>query len=854
MIFEPITISLIQNVAILLSFSMLYDYLWAKEENARTLYEKILAGFIIAGIGFVLMNTTWTLGSGLVFDTRSILLSISGLFFGFIPTVIAMVILGIFRFFMGGDGMWMELGVVFSSGMIGIIWGNYRSSWQNEHRAWDLLGLGIVVHLVTLGCAFFLPSDSIFSTLRVIYIPVFFIYSPATMLLGLIMVKRAGNWSNKKALLETQSLYASLVEQMPAGVFRKNKEGRYDYVNKRFCALKGIVEQEILGKTPQELADYTDLKEAAGGFKDSPRQRTLVAQGAEHHASILKNGQPIEIEESYLQKDGSIEFFQVVKTPIYDIYGRIVGSQGMQFDITPHKRMEEALLQEQYLLNSFMDNTPDLIYFKDLNSRFVRNNKAHANSFGLSVTKEALGKTDFDFYTSEHAQKAYNDEQNIIKTGIPIINIEERETWTDGRISWAITSKFPLIDKDGVTIGTFGVSRDITIQKQLESELIASKNKAEENDHLKTSFLHNISHEIRTPMNAIIGFSGLFKEPDLTPENRIHFADIVIQSSNQLLSIIDDIVRIATIDAGQDTVRESEIQVNSLCQLAYEQFANQAKEKGIDFKFTVDLPDDEARVFSDETKLLQVISNLLVNAFKFTTQGHIYFGYKLKGDFLEFFIEDSGIGIPEEMHQEIFKRFRQVESALSRQFSGSGLGLSICKAYIELMGGDLWLTSKSGEGSIFYFTLQYHKGATEQLFYASKSASLPLLEDVKKQITLLVAEDEDFNFMLLREVLSPLNAKILRASNGIEAVEMVADNPDVDLVLMDIKMPMMDGYEASSVIKAFNPSLPIFALTAYSQEADKNKAFECGCSDFIVKPFDKDDLIAKIKLQLIRKK
>ena len=204
---------------------------------------------------------------------------------------------------------------------------------------------------------------------------------------------------------------------------------------------------------------------------------------------------PVVVEEAYPQKDGHIEYFQVVKTPIFDAKGNVSGSQGMQFDISQLKQTEEALLAEQYLLKSFMDNTPDLIYFKDLESHFIRLNRAHMQLLGALNNEDSIGKTDFDYFTAEHARKAFDTEQTIIRTGKSLINIEEKETWLDGRITWVVTSKFPFKNRNGAIIGTFGVSKDITAQKILEQDLILAKQKAEESDRLKTAFLHNISHE-----------------------------------------------------------------------------------------------------------------------------------------------------------------------------------------------------------------------------------------------------------------------------------------------------------------------------------------------------------------------
>lgn len=844
---QALFVSLLQNTAILISAVLLYDYFWIKGEVIKRWYDQALAGLFITLIGYLLMLTPWSAVPGLFFDTRSILLSVSGLFLGPVPTAIASVLLAAYRLALDGPGQWMGMAVILSAGGTGILWGLSRR--MRDHRInWrHLLLFGLNVHVIMLFCVLLLPTDLRQPTVKTMLFPILVVYPLGTMLMGLVMLRRTENWGYRQKLVESKALYSSLVNHMPAGVFRKTKDGRYDYVNQLFCELKGLEADEILGKTPEELAAYEALKDQAGGYSTPPVQRTLVKQGADHHEWIIRHGMPIIVEEAYPHREGHVNYFQVVKTPILDPNGHVIGSQGMQFDITQHKRTEEALLAEQYLLNAFMDNTPDVIYFKDVESRILRFNKAYARLQGVTDERSLLGKTDFDFFTNEHAKKAFEDEQTIMRTGQSLINIEEKETWQDGRLTWSLTSKFPLRNKDGAIAGTFGVSRDITAQKKLEEELIAAKLKAEESDRLKTAFLHNISHEIRTPMNAIMGFSGFLNDPEMGNDQKVHFAQVIQQSSNQLLSIIDDIVRIATIEAGQEKLQEATIQLNNLLVFLQEQFASKAAAKSLSFEMMPGLDDERALILADETKLMQVLSNLLENAFKFTREGQVLAGYTLKHGYLEFFVKDTGIGIPESMHTTIFNRFSQVESSISRQFGGSGLGLSISKAYVDLHGGRIWVESEPGFGSSFFFTLPYHP--VKQQVGVDNQGISALKSDPDKGVTLLVAEDEDLNFVLVRELLRKYEVKIIRAVNGAEAVE-IARTTKVDLVLMDLKMPVMDGFEATRTIKAFLPDLPILALTAYSLEADRQRAIESGCVEVLVKPINRERLYERLNSYL----
>jgi CheY-like chemotaxis protein len=345
-------------------------------------------------------------------------------------------------------------------------------------------------------------------------------------------------------------------------------------------------------------------------------------------------------------------------------------------------------------------------------------------------------------------------------------------------------------------------------------------------------------------MNAIVGFVDLLNEPDLTPGKQLQYTSIIAQSSNNLLAIITDLVNIATIEAGQVVIYESEFDLNAIMSMQLEQYQLKAKERGILLDLLPSVPEGPLSIISDQTKLVQIITNLVGNAIKFTKQGHVSFGYKVKDNQIEFSVEDTGIGIPSEMHEMVFKRFSQVETILARQFGGSGLGLSISKAYVELLGGKIWLQSEVGVGSTFCFTIPL-KIAVKAGLPGNQATGKETLE-IKTTKTILIAEDEDTNFLLLKAVLSSLNIRIVRAVNGVEAVEACRSNR-FDLILMDIKMPVMDGHEATRQIRKFRPNLPIIAQTAYSALSDKTKALESGCNDFISKPIQHDLLLSKIK-------
>jgi PAS domain S-box-containing protein len=553
-------------------------------------------------------------------------------------------------------------------------------------------------------------------------------------------------------------------------------------------------------------------------------------------------------------KDGRIfdRYSAPMLGPDKKYYGRVWYFR----DITERKQFEENIINERKMLRTLIDNLPDTIYVKDINCCKIIANLADVKFVGYNEEADILGKTDLELFLGSIGERGYADDKEVIYAGRSIIEREENFVDNEGHIRWLLTSKIPLSDKNGRISGLVGIGRNITERKRAEQELIKAKEKAEENDRLKTAFLHNISHEVRTPMNAIVGFSQLLNDSKLPTDKRKHFTDIIVQSSNQLLSIISDIISISTLEVGQERIQEKVINVNAICKLLYAEFLSKAVDRNITLRIKTDLSDDAAEISSDETKLIQILTNLISNGLKFTKQGYVNFGYKIKElqdteAQLEFFIEDTGIGIAPEMFEEIFERFRQVDSSATREYGGSGLGLSISKAYIELLGGKIWLKSEPDKGSTFYFTIPYRK--VQKNILLEKQPIIAIDTEIEEPKTLLIAEDEDSNFMLLEELLSDINFNLIRVINGFEAIEICKTNKHIDLILMDLKMPIMNGFDATKQIREFMPYIPIIAQTAYTSDFDKKKAFECGCSDFVSKPYKQELLIAKIYAQLNKK-
>ena len=383
---------------------------------------------------------------------------------------------------------------------------------------------------------------------------------------------------------------------------------------------------------------------------------------------------------------------------------------------------------------------------------------------------------------------------------------------------------------------------------QIEKELLSAKHKAEESDNLKSAFLANMSHEIRTPMNGILGFTSLLEDPSLSENDREKYVGIVHKSSQQLLDIINDLIDISKIEAGQETLNFETFNLNQLADDLISFFLPQAEKQGLQIELQKSMTDWESYICSDPAKLRQILVNLIGNAFKFTPEGRITLSYRVDGPELVFIVEDTGIGIEPQLFQVIFDRFRQAELKPSGKFGGTGLGLSISKSYAEMLGGSIWVESEPGKGSRFFVSVPYVPGSTarKKSSHQRDSGRVEALQSFSGK-TILLVEDLDDNVILINHVLRNTGVLVLRAKNGKESIELLAQHPGISLVLMDIKMPDMDGYEATRKIKAIRPRLPVIATTAYALASDRDKCLAAGCDDYLSKPINKENLLLIIE-------
>ena len=515
------------------------------------------------------------------------------------------------------------------------------------------------------------------------------------------------------------------------------------------------------------------------------------------------------------------------------------------------KQADDIVRESEFRLRQIIDTVPHMIFLKDKNGRFILANKATASAYGLRVD-EIEGCIQTEIHNNVEERNQYVEDDNyVLNSGKINIRQEEKFTDFDDKVHFMQTIKIPLKTEIDNGEALLGVAIDITNHRNAEIELKLAKDKAEESDKLKTAFLANMSHEIRTPMNAIIGFSELLNDPDLTIANREEFVQLIHTNSKVLLSIIEAVIDVAKIEAEQIKIVSAPCKVNQIIDELADFYTNETKKlnsKNIKIEKRKAIEDKHFAILTDPLRFKQIMSNLMSNAIKFTEEGVIEIGYKLTNkNLLQFFVKDSGIGLPSEKLKLIFERFRQAEESSTKEYGGTGLGLTISRKLVELLGGKIWVESELNKGSIFRFTLPLNtiKDTTKTKPFDNLSDK----HDWSGKI-ILVAEDEKSNFELVKAILSKTKVSINWVKNGKEAVDFCLQNKQIDLVLMDIRMPEMNGYEATKKIKVVRPDLPIISLTAYALAEDREQSQISGCDDHIAKPIKPHELMNKMSSYL----
>jgi PAS domain S-box-containing protein len=559
---------------------------------------------------------------------------------------------------------------------------------------------------------------------------------------------------------------------------------------------------------------------------------------------ILKKEIVTNHESGFKTKNGLIVPIIYSSSPVEDKAGTAIGTVFIARDISERKKAEVALQESNSIYRNLIEKMPDGVYKTSHEGRVIEVNPAMIKILGFNTKEELQGiNIGRELYFDP------DDRVTMTREGINNDLISYRLKRKDGSEVWVEDHGWYTYNDSGEILFHEGIIRDVSERKQAEKELIIAKEKAEESDRLKSAFLANMSHEIRTPMNGILGFADLLKNPNLTGEDQKNYITIIEKSGERMLSIINDIIDISKIEAGLMKADIMESNINEQTEYIYNFFKPEVEAKGMQLFISNMLPSSDSYIKTDPEKLIAILANLVKNAIKYTPRGRIEFGYEVIGEeqalMLRFFVKDTGIGIPKDRQEAVFKRFIQVDTSGKIAYQGAGLGLAISRAYVEMMGGHIWVESEAGIGSTFYFTLPYNEVKEINSFDHKVVVADKALTKIEK-LKILIAEDDEISQKLASTFVKEFSKGILVAKTGTEAVKLFHDHPDIDLILMDIRMPEMNGYEATRKIRQMNPNVVIIAQTAFAQAGDREKSIEAGCDDYIPKPISRDKLTSLV--------
>ena len=643
-------------------------------------------------------------------------------------------------------------------------------------------------------------------------------------------------------LKDSEEKHRRLFETMSQGVIYQAADGSIISANPAAEHMLGLSQDQMQGKTSMD-----------------PRWKMIMEDeskvpGDDHPTMItLRTGKKVGpvARGVFIPEKGKYVWLSITATPLFRPgEDKPFQSYAVFDDITEKKHKEDQIKKQQQLINTIFENLPLGIAVNKVKPRveFEMINNRFGEIYGVS--REVLEKSD-SFWDVVYEDEKFREEiknrvLSDMESGDPA-----KMVWQDipitknGKVVKYITAQnIPLSNwAEGYVISTV---MDVTARKLAEIEIANARKKAEESDRLKSAFLANMSHEIRTPMNGIMGFAELLKNQSLSVQQQQKYIEIIEMSGVRLLNIINDILDISRIEAGVMDVALEGSDTNEQLEYIYSFFKPQVEAQGMQLLLSDMLPAENSKVVTDREKVFAVLNNLVKNAIKYSRKGTIEFGCNKKGSFLEFFVKDTGIGIPKDRQDAIFDRFVQadIEDIEARQ--GAGLGLSISRSYVKMLGGEIWVESEEHKGSTFYFTLPYKKDIQQADSQQSNEPGKNK-EDQEMKLKILIVEDDEFSAKLIKEHVQKNGKEILQAASGLEAVTISKDHPDIDLILMDIKMPDMNGMAATREIRKFNNNVVIIAQTAKALIGDKQSLLDTGFNDYITKPIHSNELKALIK-------
>lgn len=627
---------------------------------------------------------------------------------------------------------------------------------------------------------------------------------------------------HEEKLKKSEEKFRSIFDYTNMGIVITDVNGSLIDINKSFCNLLGYNKDELLR---QNFKDFTHPD-------DLDKELILVNKLRKKHKSsyrlekryITKSGKTIWVEAAIAFKSATETSPEMMIGIILDIEDKINPSHQLIHNEKHFSQLFENMEQGFALHEMIYDE-----YGKGIDYRFILMNKAFEKLTGMK-RNELIG------YTVK--EKLPDTENSWIENYSKVA--ESGEALHFENYSSAFNKYYDVVAYSPRKGFFATIFTDVTRSREYQNNLLKAKERSEQSDQIKSKFLQNLSHEIRTPMNGIIGFSRILNTQELPKEKQNFYTDIILKSAEQLLRIIDDVLEISTLETKQVKLQLEHVCLNELLSEIFSIFSISAENTNAQLKLSKTQTDSNSYIETDRTKLSKIINNLLDNALKYTNEGSIELGYMYSNNMVEIYVKDTGIGIDSQNFELIFQRFSQENQNPNTKVDGLGLGLSIAKENTELLGGKIKVESIQGEGSTFKILLPIE--------FKTNSQSV---EDNKPEVQnnyyrVLIAEDEEINYIFMREILSSIenvNLEILHAKNGQEAIDICRSSKKIDLILMDIKMPVLNGLEATKYIKQMNADLPIIVQSAYASNADKEIAFNLGCDEYLSKPIDTDKLI-----------
>lgn len=615
---------------------------------------------------------------------------------------------------------------------------------------------------------------------------------------------------------------SSVVQQNPNTIVITNLDGIMEYVNPAGCETSGYAIKELVGKSPSVFASGNTPRET---------YRSLWA--------TIKSGQKWEGIFHNRKKTGELFWESALIVPIRDAEGLVSHYLCVKEDVTKRIKFEDALKESEERYRQLFEASPDAIILADIETgMLIDANPVACSMLGYSINKiRTLHQT--QLHPARHKEFATESFEKHVGIAIrkedqlPIESVVLRSDGTE--IPVEVLSNNITLNGRNILQGVF---RDITERLQVRNALMKAMEKAEASDKLKSAFLRNISHELRTPLNGIIGFSEMITQLDSSDEDRIEFSRMIKKSSTRLINTINGYMDISMIVSGLTEINKRSFLLSKFINKIRKHVVASCESRNLRLDIVFNFPERNIEIMTDEDLLSKIFYHLTDNAVKFTKKGSITVGYELKPGFHTFSVSDTGSGISEELLTVIFDVFRQADLSISRGYEGSGLGLSIARGFVKLLGGDLWVKSEINQGSTFWFTIPAEAIKPDLVEIPAKgNGELPLV---------VVAEDDDSNYKYLEIVLKKASFKVLRARNGFETVELCREHPNISLLITDMKMPGMDGLESTRKVREQLPVLPVIALSGLISSNDEQAALDAGCNEYMVKPVSKAKLLEAI--------